>query len=327
MHRRARAALLFALLLAAGAASARAQGNKDLEGRVILPNGTSPPNSVRVTLTYNGRRIQETFTDLSGRFSFTGIGAGSYRLTAEGDGLTFETTSVAVEVTTFEQGISQNIHLRPKAGNAIPAAGTVDAEEIDPDVPEAAREPYRQGLKAAAASKPEQAVKLLAAALDAHPPFYAAHLASADQLAKLKRYDEALAAYRRASELKPARPEAYVGVGVTLVNQKRYDEGIQLLRRVVELDDRIAPAFFWLGYAEMETGDHAAAERHLRRTLELARQPLARVYLANVYERTGEPAKAAAQLEEYLREEPKSPNAEAVRGAIEKLRRKAPVKK
>ena len=326
MHGRVRTALLFALLFAITGTQARAQGSNNMEGRVVLPNGAPPPNSVRVTLTYNGRRIHETFTDLSGRFNFTGLIAGSYRLTAEGDGMTFETTSVAIEVTTFAQG-TQNIQLRPKAGAVIPSAATVAAEEFDPSVPEAAREKYRQGLKAAASDKPDQALKLFQEALAAHPAFYAAHVVAAEQFSKLKRYDEALASYRKASELKPESPDPYVGVGITLINQKRFDEGIQMLRRIVELDDKIGAAQFWLGYAEMTTGNHRAAEVHLRRSLELTRQPLARVYLANVYEQTGEPAKAAEQLEAYLKEEPKTPNAEAVRGAIEKLRRKAGGKK
>jgi hypothetical protein len=33
---------------------------------VVSPQGTQPTNSVKVTLTYSGRRMSETFTDLSG---------------------------------------------------------------------------------------------------------------------------------------------------------------------------------------------------------------------------------------------------------------------
>ncbi|HJT67802.1 MAG TPA: hypothetical protein VJ749_15190, partial [Pyrinomonadaceae bacterium] len=60
------------------------QGGNVLQGRVITPSGMQPTNPVRVKLTFNGRAINETFTDLSGRFSFPGIGGGTYQLTAEG---------------------------------------------------------------------------------------------------------------------------------------------------------------------------------------------------------------------------------------------------
>lgn len=317
-----------ALLLAS--ASALGQGLHTLEGRVVLPNGMQPTQPVRVTLTLSGRRLFETFTDLSGRFSFTGLNRGMYQLTAEGDGQSFETTSVNAEIAAFgsaPQTFTQNIQLRPKAGAVIPPALSVAVEEIDPDVPGEAKSKFRQGVKSAAAGKPEQAVRFLQESVKAHAPFYAAQMLLAEQLSKLQRYDEAIAAYRKASELKPDRADPYVGVGAALVGQKRYDEGIRMLRGIIEVDKNIPAPYLSLGYAEMMTGDYKSAEEHLLRALELGKTALAHVYLANIYEQTGEPLKAVAQLEAYLKENPNSPQAEVVRAAIEKLRRKAKEKK
>jgi len=316
---------LACLLIFAAAAAALAQGAHTLEGRVALPGGAQPTNPVKVTLTFGGRRIHETFTDLSGRFSFNGLRSGVYLLTAEGDGLTFETTAARAEITAFgstAQSFTQNIQLRPKAGAAIPPAGTVAAEEFDPEVPERARALYRQGARSAADGKPEQAAAQFREAAAAHPAFYAAHLALAEQYVKLQRPEEALASYRRAGELKPDRAEPYVGVGVTLVTQKRYEEGIRLLRGVIEVDKNLAAPYLSLGYAEMMTGELRAAEKHLLRALELARPPLAHVYLANVYEQLDQPARAVEHLQSYLKGNPNAPQAAAVRGAIEKLRKK-----
>ena len=312
-------------------ASARAQGQFSLEGRVQSPSGAQPAQPVRVTLTQGGRRLYESFTDLSGRFNFPGLRGGAYQLTAEGDGRAFETTTVSFEVASFGRGgqtLTQNIQLRPKnsAPDAAPGSA-VDAEELDPGVPDAAREKFRRGIRSAAEGKPEQAVRALEEAVRAHADFYAARMALAEQLSRLRRYDEALAAYRKASELRPERADPYVGVGVTLVSQGRYEEGIRMLRGVIELDKSLPAPYLSLGYAEMMTGDYKAAEEHLLRAMELSRPALAHVYLANVYEQTGEPAKAAAQLEAYLKENPNSPQAEDVRAAIEKLKRKAKEKK
>ena len=189
-------------------------------------------------------------------------------------------------------------------------------------MPERAREQYRKGLKSAADNKPEEAVKLFQESVKAHASFYAANLALAEQLSKLQRYDEALAAYQKAGELKPDHADPYVGIGVTLVSQKRYEDGIKMLRGVVEVDKNLPAPYLSLGYAEMMTGDYRAAEEHLLRALELAKPALAHIYLANVYEQKGKPDKALAQLEAYLKENPNSPQTEAVRGAIDKLRKK-----
>ncbi len=321
---------LACLLLALAAAPAAAQGAHTLEGRVVLPGGTQPTSPVKVTLTLSGRRIHEAFTDLSGRFVFNGLRPGAYQLTAEGDGLTFETTTVRAELTGFgamSQSFTQNVQLRAKAGAALPPPGTVSAEEFDPDVPERARALYRQGARSAAEGKPEQAAKQFREAADAHPTFYAAHLALGDQYAKLLRHDEALASYRKAGELKPDRAAPYVGAGVALVGQKRYEEAIRLLRGVVEVDKNLAAPYLSLGYAEMMTGELRAAEEHLLRALELGKPPVAHVYLANVYEQLGQFAKAVEHLQTYLKENPGAPQAASVRGAVEKLRAKMKDKK
>lgn len=319
-----------ALLLSASAA--RAQGGNAIDGRVMLPSGLQPAQPVRVKLsTQSGRPIYETFTDLSGRFNFSGVPIGAYQLTAEGDGQTFETTTVNLDFSLLGgsgQTFTQNIQLRAKAGAAATApAGTIAAEEIDPGVPDAAKEKYRRGLKSAADNKPEDAVKFFQDALKEHAEFYAAALALGAQLSKLSRYEEAMAAYKHAGELKPDKPEPYIGVGVALVGMKRYDEGIRMLRGVIEVDKELPTPYLSLGYAEMLTGDYKASEEHLQRALELGKPPLAHIYLANVYEQTGDFARAASQLEAYLKENPNSPQTDAVHTALDKLKKKAKEKK
>ncbi len=322
---RALAALACVALIACAPPASAQQGPNSLEGRVTLPNGEPPRQPVRVALSLNGRNVYETFTDLSGRFNFSGLANGTYTVTAESDGSSFESTSARVDLGVFgggPQNYTQNIQLRMKPDAAAGPAGTVSVEELDPSVPARAKDAYRQGAKSAAENRPEEAARHFADALREHPTFYAAQLALADQYAKLQRHEEALAAYKRASELKPDRHEPYVGVGASLVNLKRYDEGIRLLRGVVEIDKTLPTPYLSLGYAEMMTGDYKSAEPHLLRACELNKSSVAHVYLANVYEQTGEFSKAVEHLQTYLKENPKTPNAEAVHAAIDKLRRK-----
>src|SRR5689334_3825202 len=104
--------LLLLILFACSSGALAQTGANVLSGRVITPSGTQPNAPVRVKLTFSGRPINETFTDLSGRFSFPGIGSGTYQLTAEGDGVNFETTSVSADVTAFgsaPQSFTQDI--------------------------------------------------------------------------------------------------------------------------------------------------------------------------------------------------------------------------
>jgi tetratricopeptide (TPR) repeat protein len=311
---------------------ALAQGQHALQGRVALPNGAAPSNSVKVTLTFNGMRVYETFTDLSGRFSFSGLRRGTYQLTAEGDGQTFETTRVDADVSAYgsaPQIFTQNIQLRLKAGNSVSTSATAPTETIDANLPARAREEYDKGIKDSGNNKPQNAIKHFEQAIAAHPQFYLAHVALAEQYAKLKRDGEATASYQKAIEMKPDRAPAYVGLGVMLVKQKRYGEAITSLRRSLEIEKASFTPYLFLGLAEMMTGDYQSSEANLLRAYELGKPALARVYLANLYDLKGEPSRAIEQLKAFLKESPNLPEDRQaeIREVIDKLRKQMAAKK
>jgi Tfp pilus assembly protein PilF len=282
---------------------------------------------VKVTLTFSGMRVYETFTDLSGRFSFTGLRRGIYQLTAEGDDRTFETTRVSAEVTASgpaAQNFTQNIQLRLKEGKAVPRAAVTSVEAVDPGIPERAKQAYEKGAKEARDNKSEKALKLFEEAIQAHPQFYSAHVAMAEQYGRLQRNDEAIAAYQKAIELKSDRAAAHVGLGMIFIKQKKYVEAIGPLRRSIEIEKQSSMPYLFLGLAEMMTGDYKSSEASLLRAYEIGKPPLAHMYLANLYELTGEPAKAIDQLKAFLNENPNLPEARQteIREVIEKLRKK-----
>ncbi len=317
--------IIGAILIAA--APTFAQGQHTLQGKVSYPNGMSPSNPVKVTLTFNGRRIYEIFTDLSGRFNFGGVMRGTYQLTAEGDGETFETTSVYAEVSAYgsaPQTFTQNIQLTLKQRKQVLAADVVSADSTGVNVPERARKAYEKGVKSADSNKAEEAIKHLQESILAHPTFYAAHILMGEQYGKLQRYDESVAAYQKAIELKNDAPDGHVGLGITFVKQKKYTEAIAPLRRGVELSKQSSTPYLFLGLAEMFTGDYAAAETDLLRANEITKTPLVHLYLANLYELKGEPAKAIQRLKAFLKEYPNM-NEErqaGIREAIDKLQKK-----
>jgi len=136
---------LLTLLLLPNPSSAQGQGIHTLQGKVAFPNNVAPPNPIKVTLTFNGRRVYETFTDLSGRFSFSGLSRGTYELRAEGDGNLFETTTVYAEVAAFgnaPQSFTQNIQLRLKPGKSLSPVEVISVEDVDARIPDGAKKEF-----------------------------------------------------------------------------------------------------------------------------------------------------------------------------------------
>lgn len=315
-------------------------GVHSLEGKVIAPNGSAPTQPVRVTLTFGGRRIYETFTDLGGHFSFSGLGRGTYRLTAEGDGATFETTTVTADVSAFgsaQQGFTQNIHLRPKQASATPRAGVVSA--FNQNVPPAARETLERAKKAAEQGKAELALSLIREAIKLFPEYFEARLELGNALLQGGQLEEAIAELDRARQINPNDERTYQSFGLVLMKQKKYAIAVAVFAEASRLNPTNAmnpmmraTALIHQARTIDATASAAAAsdrdylldraEAALAQTSELSEKKLAADHLtmAMFYEMKGARARAAAELEQYLRKNPEVKNADAIRAAIKKLR-------
>jgi len=329
------AAFLTILMLSFSVASG--QGSNSLQGRVIAPDGNQPLAPVRVTLTYNGRRIYETFTDLSGRFSFSGLSKGTYQLTAEGDGRSFVTTTVYAELSTFgnaPQLFTQDVQLRPPPGNQMQPKAVLNA--FSQDVPKSATENLRRAQKLAGEGKRDLAMAQLQEAVKTFPQYFEAHLMIGNQLLEAGRLDEAIAALDRAREINSNDERIYQSFGLLLMKQKKYQVAVAIFAEAARLNPtnplnplmKASALIYQASYIQGSSQRKvllAEAELALNRTSELSDKKVKAdaMTLAMFYEMKDEPARAADELENYLRKNPTAQNFEAVKTEITRLRSKA----
>ena len=329
---------LFALLLFAFLPTTVSAQNV-LQGRAIAPDGTQPTAPVRVSLTFNGRLILETFTDLSGRFEFPGIQGGTYVITAEGDGRTFETTSVRADVTAFgssPQSFTQDVHLRPIVKKGIPPPGVVNA--FSQDVPATARQNFEQGMKLADSGKREEAIEKMRQAVAAFPKYFDAHLQLGNLFLKTGQPPEAIAELDLAREINPNDERTYQSFGLLMLNQKNYPVAVAVFAEASRLNPANPMNALMRGIALIQqaaTVDEAnaadriqllnQADRALAQALNLSDNKMKpdAPTLALFYEMKGEPERAASELEAFLKKSPDGRNAAALKSEIKRLRDKA----
>ncbi len=318
-----------------------AQGANVLEGKVVTPSGTQPANPVRVKLTFNGRAIHETFTDLSGRFSFPGLSRGRYQLTAEGDGINFETTSVQADIAAFgpaPQSFTQDIQLRPIRHKPTTQPGVVNA--FSQNVPPAARQALDAGLKAAEEGKAQAAIENMRKAIQIFPDYFDAHLQLGNVFLKTDQLQEAIAELDKAREINPNDERAYQSFGLLLMKQKNYAVAVAVFAEAARLNpenpmnavmratalihqaartDESAPATesrsYLLGRAELAMGQAASLSDNKLKPDTMT--------MALFYELKGEPERAATELEAYMKKTPQLKNSPALQNEIKRLRDKA----
>jgi len=318
-----------------------AQGGNVLQGKVITPSGTQPTAPVRVKLTFNGRAILETFTDLSGRFTFPGVSRGTYQITAEGDGVNFETTSVYADVPAFGSGaqsFTQDIQLRPIMRKATPAAGVVNA--FTQDVPPAAKQALDAGMKLAEEGKIEAAVESMQNAIKIFPKYFEAHLQLGSTFLKVNQFNEAIAELDLAREINPNDERCYQTFGLLLMRQRNFPVAVMVFAEAGRLNPQNptnavmrATALIHQAANTSDTAPSTEDRAHLLSRAEIAMSQAATLSenklkpdsltLALFHELKGQPERAAAELESYLKKSPQLKNAEAIQNEIKRLREKA----
>ena len=127
-------------------------------------------------------------------------------------------------------------------------------------------------------------------------------------LAQQHKYAVAARVYAEAARLNPDEPQYPFAQGVALIDQ---GATIDPSRSKASADER-AYAF-------------AEAEKALMRAYQISFRKLAEVHLqlARLYEKEGDRARAADELEAYLRKAPGAKNADAIRQAIKTLRERS----
>lgn len=328
------------LLLISSALTAYPQGAHTLQGRVVTPAGNQPNNPVKVTLTLNGRRIYETFSDLSGRFSFTGLSRGRYQITAEGDGQSFDTTSVYADVSAFgsaPQLFTQDVQLRALPGKPMQQAGVVSS--FYQDVPKRAKEALERSIQLSGEGKAEAAIEKIQEAIKVFPEYFEAHFQLGNQFLKTGRFDEAISQLDRARQINPNDDRVYQSFGLVLMQQKNYAVAVAVFSEAVRLNPvspfnalMRATALIHQAYAiSPSSSDTAASDRQyiisraeisLTQASNLSDKKVKadHLTLAMLYEMKGDYAGAAKELEGHLQENPNAKNADGLKTVIKRLR-------
>jgi tetratricopeptide (TPR) repeat protein len=315
-----------------------------LSGKVITPSGTQPVSPVRVKLTFNGRAINETFTDLSGRFSFPGVSRGTYQLTAEGDGINFETTTVYAEIAAFgsaPQSFTQDIQLRPVSHKLTTQPGVVNA--FSQNVPEAAKQALTLGIKLAGEGKIPEAVENMQKAIKIFPDYFDAHLELGNIFLKTEQFNEAIAELDLARQVNPNDERCYQSFGLLLMKQRNFAMAVAIFAEAARLNpanamNAVMKATALIHQAAVAPESAPATENRgylisraevaLAQAADLSENKLKpdTMTMALFYELKGEPDRAASELESLLKKNPQMKNSPAIQTEIKRLRDKAKTK-
>jgi Tfp pilus assembly protein PilF len=330
---------LVGMLCLSASATVRQQGNS-IQGKVSNSAGKHMSQIIVEIETGNGQPVETIVTNNEGDFSVSGLTGTSYIVVIRqvdyepiSDHVDFVRT---VDADAPGERRTLQITLVPKGRVApLPSNRIVSGQ----NVPKAAREALDRALKFAKDNKSEETIASLKEAIKAYPDYSDAHLLLAGEFLKADRLDESIAEYEEARKVNPKDDRVYLGFGQVLIKQKKFALAVGVLGEAARLNPGDAKILMMSGTALLEhalatnpaQSKEAAAEREksfglaedaFLKAFDLSGKRMAAVHLqlARLYEKKGERARAADELEQYLKMSPDDKKADAIRAAIKTLR-------
>ncbi|MDT5157252.1 MAG: hypothetical protein QOH51_1609 [Acidobacteriota bacterium] len=327
--------VLLAFVALAPHHAARAQNNErdrdtynpstttgDITGQVRLAESLGPAAGVRVVLErVGGGSLDQMATDSRGRFRFAQLPRGQYVVNVTSTCYQPERRQVELLII-FRSYL--DVELRPDttSPNCASAPAVGPASLLDARVPEEARKEYERGSASLAKGKDNEGVTHLRRAVELYPAFFAAHMLLASAHTKAARWDEAEESLARAVRIDPHSSAALVSLGEVRRRLKKYTEAEESLDAALKLDEESWQGHLAMGRVYLDTDRVKMAAPHIGRALQLKPDfPDAHLLAGNILLKVGEPARALAEYEEYLRLAPSGDYAAPTRELTAKLKK------
>jgi tetratricopeptide (TPR) repeat protein len=332
-------ALFFTLFLNARAYTATIQNRNEITGTVFNDMGR-PMSDVYVELVTDlGTSLNRVRTSSSGRFFFSGLTNGTFKIRVMPYGTDYmeQTQEVILQSISPSQTATDRQHVeiylrlneRAKLGPFALVPGVVFAQEV----PRSAERLYDEGVRHLSEKREREGLDSLKRSLEIFPTYYLALDRLGQEYAFKgvtgltdRQYLEAgFVLLTKATEVNPRSASSNFALGMTQYHLGMTNEAIGSLRKATNLYGKSADAFLWLGTALVRASILDEAEVAFKRANELTKGKSAQVHwqTAGLYLKQKRYSEAADQLELFLKIQPKSVDEVKIRESIRQLREKA----
>lgn len=311
------AAACVALLVSAAPAHAQLGS---LQGRVVDEQG-NPVAGATVTLEYSGELSYkfQVETNDEGRWTRAGLMAvgGRWTVTATKDGATGYAENVEVPLNSAANVPDITIREGGAGSAAEELERAREAEAIKGILGEAQAALAANDLELGATKLQEAVTKL--------PTCHQCYVQLGDVYQRLKRNDEAEAAYRKATEIAPDDAAAYDGLASLYNTMNRLDDAAAASAKAMELQGGQAgdaTSAYNAGAIMMNAGKVAEARAQFQRAIELdPNMAEAHFQLGMTYINEGNVGEAIKALEQYLALAPDGANAQMAKDMLPELKK------
>jgi tetratricopeptide (TPR) repeat protein len=298
-------------------------GNQSFEvsGQVNVAGTGGSARNIPVRLErFSGGTVDQINTDTRGRFRFTNLSRGYYKVVINAPG--FGPAQQEADLTLLFKAYL----VFTLAANVSNTSGAViSAEVLDARVPPEARTEFVRGREALSKKNPQDAAVHFQNAISLYPDFFEAQLLLATSFMDLRDWQKAEATLLRALEIKAGHAPAVLALGEVYWREKHYPQAETTLLEGLKLDEKNWHGHFTLARLYWDQGNVLKAGPAIGRTLQL-KPDFAEAHLlaGNILLRLNQQPRARVEYEEYLRLAPRGEYADQTRELLLKLAKTTP---
>jgi len=265
-----------------------------------------------------------TLSDSKGRFRFRDLAAGPYTLRTFVPGLDETRRTVEVSQGFADSGRRINLtipfDLSGSSRRAQERKHTVSAQELS--VPESAIREYREAQVLLGKNEVAAAIMRLERAVEIAPRFTVAWNNLGTIAYHLRRFADAERYFRSALEQEPGAYAPALNLGGVLVTVGRHAEALEYNLYAVRQDpeDALGQAQLGMNYFSLNKLDLAMEHLKEAKRLDPSHFSHPQRYLAQIYIRLGDEKAALAELDDFVRRHPDTPDAAEIRARLSELR-------
>jgi len=285
----------------------------EVVGQVRMAESGLAANRIPVRLErFGGGVVDQIDTDSTGRFRFSNLPRGYYRVIVNAPGYKPIQQDADLQVVyraymVFELSVER-------------AANIALLDVIDARAPNEAREQLTRGRTALGHKSYAEAIGHLQRAIVIYPEFYEAHLLLGTAFVDQREWTKAESVFQRAVDLKPESAAAVLALGEVYWREQRFEEAEKTLLAGLKLDDKSWNGYFTLARLYWDQQNIPKAAPAIGHTLQL-KPDFAEGHLlaGNILLKVNQQERALAEYNEYLRLDPKGEFAAPTRELVEKL--------
>lgn len=278
-----------------------------------------PINDARVEVRgiMGHRTVSGGYTNRAGIFESTDLPDGPYEVIAQ-KGL-MQTTD-RIEVSAGSAMVPLRIDAEDVPGRDVAGDATVSVAQYK--VPKKAREQFKKAEDAVSKRKVNEAQEHIAKALEIFPDFAEALTLRGILSLDAKNLDAALIDLDHAVKADAAYPLAYFALGAAFNNSERFDEALRALDRGIALAPQSWQGYFEIAKAQIGKRNFEAAIKALDKSENLVdgKYPLIHLLKAHSMLALKNYNDAMTELQAYVDQAPKSPEAEDARQTLEQVK-------